>query len=127
MKGKGYVPAEENPGKFHGVGKFDPDTGEMLKKTGGAPSYTSVFSQALIDLAEKKPELVAITAAMPSGTGLKAFKEKYPRRFLDTGIAEEHAMTLAAGLAADGKHPVVALYSTFAQRAYDQLIHDVCL
>ena len=127
MKGKGYVPAEENPGKFHGVGKFDPDTGEMLKKTGGAPSYTAVFSQALIDLAEKKPELVAITAAMPSGTGLKAFKEKYPRRFLDTGIAEEHAMTLAAGLAADGKHPVVALYSTFAQRAYDQLIHDVCL
>ena len=78
-------------------------------------------------MAEKKPELVAITAAMPSGTGLKAFKERYPRRFLDTGIAEEHAMTLAAGLAADGKHPVVALYSTFAQRAYDQLLHDVCL
>jgi 1-deoxy-D-xylulose-5-phosphate synthase len=99
----------------------------MLKKTGGAPSYTSVFSKALIDLAENKPELVAITAAMPTGTGLKAFQERYPRRFLDVGIAEEHAMTLAAGLAADGKHPVVALYSTFAQRAYDQLIHDVCL
>ena len=127
MKGKGYSPAEENPGKFHGVGRFDQDTGEMLKKTGGAPSYTSVFSKALIDLAENKPELVAITAAMPTGTGLKAFQERYPRRFLDVGIAEEHAMTLAAGLAADGKHPVVALYSTFAQRAYDQLIHDVCL
>ena len=127
MKGKGYSPAEDNPGKFHGVGKFDQATGEVVKKAGGAPSYTAVFSKALIDLAEKRPELVAITAAMPSGTGLDAFKEKYPRRFLDVGIAEEHAETMAAGLAADGKHPVVAIYSTFAQRAYDQLIHDVCL
>ena len=127
MKGKGYSPAEDNPGKFHGVGKFDQATGEVVKKAGGAPSYTAVFSKALIDLAEKRPELVAITAAMPSGTGLDAFKEKYPRRFLDVGIAEEHAVTMAAGLAADGKHPVVAIYSTFAQRAYDQLIHDVCL
>ena len=127
MKGKGYSPAEDNPGKFHGVGKFDQVTGEVVKKAGGAPSYTAVFSKALIDLAEKRPELVAITAAMPSGTGLDVFKEKYPRRFLDVGIAEEHAVTMAAGLAADGKHPVVAIYSTFAQRAYDQLIHDVCL
>jgi len=127
MKGKGYSPAEDNPGKFHGVGKFDQATGEVVKKAGGTPSYTAVFSKALIDLAEKRPELVAITAAMPSGTGLDVFKEKYPRRFLDVGIAEEHAVTMAAGLAADGKHPVVAIYSTFAQRAYDQLIHDVCL
>ena len=127
MKGKGYSPAEDNPGKFHGVGKFDQATVEVVKKAGGTPSYTAVFSKALIDLAEKRPELVAITAAMPSGTGLDAFKEKYPRRFLDVGIAEEHAVTMAAGLAADGKHPVVAIYSTFAQRAYDQLIHDVCL
>ena len=127
MKGKGYSPAEDNPGKFHGVGKFDQATGEVVKKAGGAPSYTAVFSKALIDLAEKRPELVAITAAMPSGTGLDVFKEKYPHRFLDVGIAEEHAVTMAAGLAADGKHPVVAIYSTFAQRAYDQLIHDVCL
>ena len=127
MKGKGYSPAEDNPGKFHGVGKFDQATGEVVKKAGVAPSYTSVFSKALIDLAEKRPQLVAITAAMPSGTGLDVFKEKYPRRFLDVGIAEEHAVTMAAGLAADGKHPVVAIYSTFAQRAYDQLIHDVCL
>ena len=127
MKGKGYTPAENNPGKFHGVGKFDVSTGESLKKTGGAPSYTSVFSQALIDLAETRQDLVAITAAMPSGTGLSVFKEKYPKRFLDVGIAEEHAVTLAAGMAADGKHPVVALYSTFAQRGYDQILHDICL
>lgn len=127
MKGKGYSPAEDNPGKFHGVGRFDQATGEVVKKAGAVPSYTAVFSKALLDLAEKRPELVAITAAMPSGTGLDAFKEKYPRRFLDVGIAEEHAVTMAAGLAADGKHPVVAIYSTFAQRAYDQLIHDVCL
>lgn len=125
-KGKGYRPAEENPGKFHGIGKFDPATGESAKKS-GAPSYTSVFSKALVALGDKNPNIVAITAAMPSGTGLDAFKEHYPSRYFDVGIAEEHAVTLAAGLAADGKHPVVALYSTFAQRAYDQLMHDVCL
>lgn len=125
-KGKGYRPAEENPGKFHGIGKFDPATGESAKKS-GAPSYTSVFSKALVALGDKNPNIVAITAAMPSGTGLDAFKEHYPNRYFDVGIAEEHAVTLAAGLAADGKHPVVALYSTFAQRAYDQLMHDVCL
>ena len=125
--GKGYLPAEEQPGKFHGIGAFDPETGECTKKTGCAPSYTSVFSKALIQLADQNPNLTAITAAMPSGTGLKAFGEVYPGRFFDVGIAEEHAVTLAAGMAADGKHPVVALYSTFAQRAYDQLMHDVCL
>lgn len=126
-KGKGFLPAENNPNKFHGIGVFDRQTGECPKKQGGAPSYTSVFSQALIELADKNSNLTAITAAMPSGTGLKAFGEVYPARFFDVGIAEEHAVTLAAGMAADGRHPVVALYSTFAQRAYDQLMHDVCL
>lgn len=127
VKGKGYKPAEQAPDKFHGVGCFDPSTGKSAKKTGCAPSYTSVFSKALIDLAKDRPDILAITAAMPSGTGLKAFGQAYPKRFFDVGIAEEHAMTLAAGMAAAGMHPVIALYSTFAQRAYDQLIHDVCL
>lgn len=125
-KGKGYLPAEKAPGKFHGIGKFDAATGECPKKT-GAPTYTNVFSDALIELARTYKDIVAITAAMPSGTGLKAFGEAYPDRFFDVGIAEEHAVTFAAGLAAAGKKPVVALYSTFAQRAYDQLLHDVCL
>lgn len=125
-KGKGYAPAEAAPDKFHGVGKFDTKTGKGAKKV-CAPSYTSVFSQALIDLAKDNKDIVAITAAMQSGTGLKAFGKAYPKRMFDVGIAEEHAMTLAAGLAAGGKHPVIALYSTFAQRAYDQMIHDVCL
>lgn len=127
VKGKGYQPAEQAPEKFHGVGCFDPSTGKSAKKAGCAPSYTSVFSQALIELAKDRPDILAITAAMPSGTGLKAFGKAYPKRFFDVGIAEEHAMTLAAGMAAGGMHPVIALYSTFAQRAYDQLIHDVCL
>ena len=125
-KGKGYLPAEEAPEKFHGIGKFDAATGECPKKE-GAPSYTSVFSDALIELAKTDEDIVAITAAMPSGTGLKAFGKAYPERFFDVGIAEEHAVTFAAGLAAAGKKPVVALYSTFAQRAYDQILHDVCL
>jgi len=125
-KGKGYLPAEEAPEKFHGIGKFDAVTGECPKKE-GAPSYTSVFSDALIELAKTDEDIVAITAAMPSGTGLKAFGKAYPDRFFDVGIAEEHAVTFAAGLAAAGKKPVVALYSTFAQRAYDQILHDVCL
>ena len=112
VKGKGYQPAEQAPEKFHGVGCFDPSTGKSAKKAGCAPSYTSVFSQALIELAKDRPDILAITAAMPSGTGLKAFGKAYPKRFFDVGIAEEHAMTLD---------------STFAQRAYDQLIHDVCL
>ena len=127
VKGKGYKPAEQAPDKFHGVGCFDPSTGKSAKKAGCAPSYTSVFSKALIDLAKDRPDILASTAAMPSGTGLKAFGQAYPKRFFDVGIAEEHAMTLAAGMAAAGMHPVIALYSTFAQRAYDQLIHDVCL
>lgn len=127
VKGKGYKPAEQAPDKFHGVGCFDPSTGKSAKKAGCAPSYTAVFSKALIDLAKDRPDILAITAAMPSGTGLKAFGQAYPKRFFDVGIAEEHAMTLAAGMAAAGMHPVIALYSTFAQRAYDQLIHDVCL
>ena len=127
VKGKGYKPAEQAPEKFHGVGCFDPSTGKSAKKAGCAPSYTSVFSKTLIELAKDRPDILAITAAMPSGTGLKAFGQAYPKRFFDVGIAEEHAMTLAAGMAAAGMHPVIALYSTFAQRAYDQLIHDVCL
>lgn len=126
-KGKGYLPAEIEPDKFHGVGKFNMTTGEILKKPGQAPSYTAVFSEALIDLAAGNEDIVAITAAMPSGTGLKAFGKAFPQRFFDAGIAEQHALTLAAGLAAGGKQPVVALYSTFAQRAYDQMLHDVCL
>lgn len=127
IKGKGYIPAEKAPEKFHGVGCFDPSTGKSAPKANKVPSYTSVFSQALIELAKDRPDILAITAAMPSGTGLKAFGKAYPKRFFDVGIAEEHAMTLAAGMAAAGMHPVIALYSTFAQRAYDQLIHDVCL
>lgn len=125
-KGKGYLPAENQPEKFHGIGKFDPATGEVIKKP-SPPSYTAVFGEAIVQLADKNPNLLAITAAMPTGTGLKNFSKIYPGRFFDVGIAEEHAVTLAAGMAADGKHPVVALYSTFAQRAYDQLMHDVCL
>lgn len=125
-KGKGYLPAENQPEKFHGIGKFDPATGEVIKKPSPL-SYTAVFGEAIVQLADKNPNLLAITAAMPTGTGLKNFSKIYPGRFFDVGIAEEHAVTLAAGMAADGKHPVVALYSTFAQRAYDQLMHDVCL
>ena len=125
-KGKGYLPAEQAPEKFHGIGRFDAETGECPKKE-GAPTYTSVFSDALVALAKDNPRIVAITAAMPSGTGLKAFGAAYPSRFFDVGIAEEHAVTFAGGLAAAGKRPVVALYSTFAQRAYDQILHDICL
>ena len=126
VKGKGYEPAEESPDKFHGVGRFDIETGEVEKKL-SPPTYTSVFSRAVIDCAKKNDKIVAITAAMPSGTGLKTFSEMFPERFFDVGIAEEHALTLAAGMAAGGLHPIVALYSTFAQRGYDQLLHDVCL
>ncbi|MBO4780447.1 MAG: 1-deoxy-D-xylulose-5-phosphate synthase, partial [Selenomonadaceae bacterium] len=125
-KGKGYAPAETSPEKFHGVGKFDKATGKVLKKP-SPPSYTEIFSQAVIDCAERDKKIVAITAAMPSGTGLKKFAEKFPRRFFDVGIAEEHAVTLAAGMAAGGLRPVVAIYSTFMQRAYDQILHDICL
>ena len=126
-KGKGYAPAEKAPDKFHGIGKFDVADGTALKKTGAKPTYTSVFSKALMEAAEEDADVVAITAAMPDGTGLRAFSEKYPTRFFDVGIAEQHATTFAAGLAAAGRKPVLALYSTFAQRAYDQILHDVCL
>ena len=126
-KGKGYAPAEKAPDKFHGIGRFDVADGTALKKAGAKPTYTSVFSKALMEAAEEDADVVAITAAMPDGTGLRAFSEKYPTRFFDVGIAEQHATTFAAGLAAAGRKPVLALYSTFAQRAYDQILHDVCL
>ena len=126
-KGKGYAPAEKAPDKFHGIGRFDVADGTTLKKAGAKPTYTSVFGKALMEAAEEDADVVAITAAMPDGTGLRAFSEKYPTRFFDVGIAEQHATTFAAGLAAAGRKPVLALYSTFAQRAYDQILHDVCL
>ena len=122
-KGKGYPFAEKDPAKFHGIGPFDPMTGKVLgeaKKT-----WTSVFSDALIKEAEVRQDVVAITAAMPDGTGLAAFEKKFPERTFDVGIAEEHAVTYAAGMAASGFRPVVAVYSTFLQRAYDQMLHDV--
>ena len=126
-KGKGYAPAEKAPDKFHGIGRFDVADGTTLMKAGAKPTYTSVFGKALLEAAEADADIVAITAAMPDGTGLRTFGEKYPTRFFDVGIAEQHATTFAAGLAAAGRKPVLALYSTFAQRAYDQILHDVCL
>ena len=125
-KGLGYKKAEECPAKFHGVEPFDIKTGDNLSaKTG--KSYTAIFSETMLEMAAKDERLVTITAAMPYGTGLYNFKQTYPKRFFDVGIAEEHAVTFAAGLAAGGLRPVVAIYSTFLQRAYDQIIHDVCL
>lgn len=126
-KGKGYLPAELEPDKFHGVGPFCVETGAVKKSASSVPSYTDVFSRTMIELAEKDEDIVAITAAMPAGTGLKKFGDLFPKRLFDVGIAEQHAVTIAAGLATQGKKPVIALYSTFAQRAYDQIIHDVCL
>jgi 1-deoxy-D-xylulose-5-phosphate synthase len=125
-KGKGYAPAEGNPEYFHGVGAFDPATGKGIGKA-TTPSYTDVFSDAIVELARENPKVVAITAAMCGGTGLTKFREAFPDRFFDVGIAEAHAVTFAAGLAREGKLPVVAIYSTFLQRAFDQIIHDVCL
>lgn len=125
-KGKGYKPAEEKPTKFHGIGIFDVETGDPLGKS-SALTFTKAFSDALLKLAEKDTSIAAITAAMPEGTGLDAFRDKFPSRYFDVGIAEEHAATFAAGLAAGGVKPVVALYSTFAQRCYDQILHDICL
>ena len=126
-KGRGYLPAEIEPDKFHGVGIFDVISGQVKKNEGAPPTYTEIFGQTLVKLAAENPNITAITAAMPGGTGLKVFAEKFPNRYFDVGIAEEHAVTLAAGMAAAGKRPVAAIYSTFAQRAYDQLLHDVCL
>ncbi len=125
-KGKGYEPAERMPARFHGTEPFDPETGlPRNRKTKAA--YTDVFSTVMCKMGEKEPNLCAVTAAMPDGTGLKRFRNKYPERFFDVGIAEEHAVTFAAGLAAGGMKPVVAIYSSFLQRAYDQIVHDVAL
>ncbi len=126
-KGKGYPPAENNPPLYHGVGPFDPVTGEVKKGSGGAPSYTSVFGSTLLEAAAQDDRIVAITAAMPEGTGLRPFAERFPERFFDVGIAEQHAVTFAAGMATQGLRPVLAIYSTFLQRAYDSVLHDVCL
>jgi len=123
-KGKGYKPAEENPASFHGLGAFDKVTGEISPPS---KSYSDVFGDVLCELAAKDGKIAAVTAAMPAGTGLLRFAEEFPARFFDCGIAEEHAVTFAAGLASQGIKPVVALYSTFLQRAFDQVIHDVCL
>jgi 1-deoxy-D-xylulose-5-phosphate synthase len=125
-KGKGYEPAEKNPGDYHGVGPFEISTGKPLPSSGPA-SYTSVFSQTICTLAENDKRVAAITAAMPAGTGLVNFSKQFPDRFFDVGIAEQHAVTFAAGLAMEGMRPVVTVYSTFMQRALDQVIHDVCL
>jgi 1-deoxy-D-xylulose-5-phosphate synthase len=125
-KGKGYAPAETNPEVFHGVGCFDPETGERIGAAAG-PTYTDVFGETIVSIARENPKVVAITAAMCSGTGLAEFRKAFPGRFFDVGIAESHAVTFAAGLAREGKLPVVAIYSTFLQRAFDQIIHDVCI
>ena len=125
-KGKGYLPAETKPDKFHGVSSFNLDTGTAQKKPSAA-SYTDYFGRTLCELAQSNDKIVAITAAMPDGTGLTPFAERFPTRFFDVGIAEQHAVCFAAGLAANGYRPVVAIYSSFMQRAYDQVFHDVCL
>ena len=125
QKGRGYVPAEKNPSAFHGVGSFDIATGESLASK--SLTYTSVFSKTICRLGKAHPDVVTICAAMLDGTGLTAFKKHFPGRFFDVGIAEQHAVTFAAGLAAGGMHPFVAVYSSFLQRAYDQIIHDVCI
>ncbi|MEO0271826.1 MAG: 1-deoxy-D-xylulose-5-phosphate synthase [candidate division WOR-3 bacterium] len=123
-KGKGYKPAEDNPEFFHGLGPFEKETGKPIK-TSPLPSYTSIFREAIVRIAEKDEKIVAITAAMPLGTGLDLFRERFPNRFFDVGIAEQHAVTFAAGLALSGLKPFVCIYSTFLQRAFDQLIHDI--
>jgi 1-deoxy-D-xylulose-5-phosphate synthase len=126
-KGKGYEPAETDPTGFHGLGKFDPDTGEPKKSVSEVPSYTEVFGDTLVRLARQDPKIVAITAAMPDGTGLVDFHKEFPTRFFDVGICEQHAVTFAGGLAVEGMRPVAVIYSTFLQRAYDQILHDVCI
>ena len=128
VKGKGYAPAETDPVHFHGVGSFEISTGSPRKPSPKLPpTFTEVFGETMVDLGRKEKKLFAITAAMPEGTGLNRFGEIFPERFLDVGIAEQHAVTFAAGLATEGFRPVVAIYSTFLQRAFDQIIHDVCL
>ncbi len=126
-KGKGYGPAEKSPSKYHGVTSFDIETGEFQPKKSARPTFTQVFSDTIVELGQKDESIVTITAAMPTGTGLDAFSEKFSNRFFDVGIAEQHAVTFAAGLATEGLKPFVALYSSFMQRAYDQVMHDVAL
>ncbi len=126
-KGKGYLPAENNPVYFHGVGCFEVETGNSKPKACMFPSYTQVFGDTMIKVAKDNDKIVAITAAMPEGTGLVGFADAYPERFYDVGIAEQHGVTFAAGMATEGFKPVVAIYSTFLQRGYDQILHDVCL
>lgn len=125
-KGKGYAPAEANPERFHGVSAFDPKTGNGIG-TAHPPTYTDVFGDTIVEIARRNPDVVAITAAMCGGTGLVKFRDAFPDRFFDVGIAEAHAVTFAAGLAREGRVPVVSIYSTFLQRAFDQIVHDVCL
>jgi 1-deoxy-D-xylulose-5-phosphate synthase len=127
VKGKGFAPAEASADKYHGVGKFNPETGEQAKAKSNAPSYTSVFGNALTDEATRDPKIVAITAAMPSGTGLDIMAKRFASRVFDVGIAEQHGVTFAAALAASGMRPICAIYSTFLQRGYDQIVHDVAL
>ncbi len=127
QKGKGYAPAEASDDKYHGVVKFDVATGAQAKAKAGAPSYTKVFAESLVKEARKDDKIVAITAAMPSGTGLDIFAKEFPHRTFDVGIAEQHAVTFAAGLATEGLKPFAAIYSTFLQRAYDQVVHDVAI
>ena len=127
QKGKGYPPAEKNPVYFHGCTQFEVETGNCLDKKSPNPSYTQVFGDTMIQLAKEDEKIIAVTAAMPEGTGLTEFSELFPERFFDVGIAEQHGVTFAAGLATEGLKPVVAVYSTFLQRAYDQILHDVCL
>ena len=124
-KGKGYIPAEENPDSFHAIATFDKETGKSLSKN--KKDYSEVFGNKIIELAKKDNKIVAITAAMKDGTGLRKFKEEFPERFFDVGIAEQHAITMAAGMAKEGLKPIVPIYSSFYQRAYDQVIHDVCI
>jgi len=127
-KGKGYEYAENQPIGFHGISSFDADTGEVIKfSSNKPPTFTKVFSNTIVKLADNDKKIVAITAAMPEGTGLDAFRDKFPGRYFDVGIAEEHALTFAAGLAVEGLKPVVAIYSSFMQRAFDQVMHDICL
>ncbi|MCK5164356.1 MAG: 1-deoxy-D-xylulose-5-phosphate synthase [Desulfobacula sp.] len=127
VKGKGYEPAEKNPIYFHGVGSFAVDTGKSKKISNGIPTYTQVFGSQMVKLAKTNEKIVAVTAAMPEGTGLIEFSQLYPDRFFDVGIAEQHAVTFSAGLSSKGLKPVVAIYSTFLQRAFDQILHDVCI
>lgn len=126
-KGKGYKFAEEKPLNYHGISSFDVETGQTLPSASGNPTYTEVFGKTIVRLAQNDSRIVAITAAMCDGTGLDQFSQEFPKRFYDAGIAEQHAVTFAAGLAVEGFIPVVAIYSTFLQRAYDQILHDVCL